>query len=172
MKIHSNWKLNCDLNYRSSCAIYFFLGEHLWGDRACLFKETANEKTDCSFNFSFKIWSSFKSNCPWAPSDGCCRISLFHFFVLFSPSVPEQLFHLTVTERCKQHICQQTNVETGDKVFSPFPELWHLGWHTVSASSATERALRTTAARFPIGKLKLLVISQTLLLISSKLRKV
>lgn len=38
----------------------------------------------------------------------------FTFFVLFSLSIPEQLFYLTVTKRCRQHICQQTNMETGE----------------------------------------------------------
>lgn len=44
MKIHSNWKLNCDLNYRSSCAMYFFLGKNVWGARVCLFKEETESK--------------------------------------------------------------------------------------------------------------------------------
>lgn len=68
------------------------------------------------------------------PDDGCCGASFYClFFVLFSPSVPEQLFYFIVTTRCKQHICQQTNMETRDKVFSTILELWHsfiLGWFT------------------------------------------
>lgn len=47
----------------------------------------------------------------------------FTFFVLFLPSIPEQLFYLTVTKRCSQHFCQQTNMETRDKVFSTLLEL-------------------------------------------------
>lgn len=67
----------------------------------------------------------------------------FSFFVLFLPFIPEQLFYLTVTKRCSQHICQQTNMETRDKVFSTLLELWHpiiLGWLIKSAASAHRRA--------------------------------
>lgn len=92
INIHSNWNLNCDLNYRSSCAMYFFLGEIFGGSEyACLReKQKANKKQIAFSVFLLTFQAPFSQIAPellvMADVEFLCFISLCYSHPPFQSS--------------------------------------------------------------------------------------